>query len=97
MTHISYAVGEYESDASTAQVTYTNSDTGYTYVRSVNIPRTEEGTIDEEGFQEVLEGQLLGVLNKLAVGVITFTDPNASDEVDEPDADSTPASVETES
>tara|TARA_Y100000289_G_scaffold52174_1_gene53562 strand:- start:791 stop:1084 length:294 start_codon:yes stop_codon:yes gene_type:complete len=96
MTHISYAVGEYEPDASSVEVTYTNSDTGYTYVRSVNIPRTEEGIIDEEGFEEILEGQLLGVLNKLAVGVITFTDPNASDEVDEPDADSTPASVETE-
>lgn len=79
MTHISYAVGEYESDASNVEVTYTNSDTGYTYVRSVNIPRTEEDLIDEEGLQEVLEGQLLGVLNKLAVGVITFTDPNASE------------------
>tara|TARA_B100000902_G_scaffold148581_2_gene145291 strand:- start:75 stop:371 length:297 start_codon:yes stop_codon:yes gene_type:complete len=96
MTHISYAVGEYESDASTAQVTYTDSDTGYTYVRSVNIPKTEEGVIDEDGFQEVLEGQLLGVINKLAVGVITFTDPNASDEGDKPDVDLTPASVEEE-
>jgi len=96
MTHISYVVGEYEPDASSVEVTYTNSDTGYTYVRSVNIPRTEEGMIDEDGFEEILEGQLLGVLNKLSVGVITFTDPNASDEDDTPNVDSTPASVETE-
>jgi len=84
MTNITYTVQEYAADAKTVQVTYTNPDNGFTHERTVNIPRTEEDLIDEDELNSILESQLLGVLNKISVGVITFTDPNATEaEADE--------------
>ena len=92
MTNITYTVQEYAADAKTVQVTYVNPDNGFTHERTVNIPRTEEDLIDEDELNSILESQLLGVLNKISVGVITFTDPNATEvEGDE----TTPASVES--
>jgi len=79
MTNITYSVQEYAADAKTVQVTYTNPDNGFTHGRTINIPRTEEDLINEEELNSILESQLLGVLNKISVGVITFTDPNASE------------------
>ncbi len=93
MTNITYTVQEYAADAKTVQVTYVNPDNGFTYERTVNIPRTEENQIDEDELNSILESQLLGVLNKISVGVITFTDPNAT----EAEGDETaPASVDPE-
>lgn len=93
MTNITYAVQEYAADAKTVQVTYTNPENGFTHERTVNIPRTEEDLIDEDELNSILESQLLGVLNKISVGVITFTDPNATEaEADEIATDN----VETE-
>lgn len=93
MTNITYTVQEYAADAKTVQVTYTNPDNGFTHERTVNIPRTEEDLIDEDELNSILESQLLGVLNKISVGVITFTDPNATEaEADEIATDN----VETE-
>lgn len=60
----------------TVTVTYTN-DAGFTHERTINVPRLENGSVDEEYYQEILEGQLRGVENKVKIGVITFTDPNA--------------------
>ena len=79
MTNITYTVQEYAADAKTVQVTYVNPDNGFTHERTVNIPRTEENLIDEDALNSILDSQLLGVLNKISVGVITFTDPNASE------------------
>jgi len=79
MTNITYTVQEYEADAKTVQVTYVNPDNGFSHERTVNIPRTEENLIDEDELNSILESQLLGVLNKISVGVITFTDPNTSE------------------
>tara|TARA_R100001460_G_scaffold73101_1_gene113987 strand:- start:129 stop:380 length:252 start_codon:yes stop_codon:yes gene_type:complete len=59
----------------TVKVTYTN-DAGFTHERTINVPRLENGSVDEEYYQEILEGQLRGVENKIKLGVITFTDPN---------------------
>ncbi len=70
-----YSVAEYESDATQTEVTYTD-DQGFTYTRSVNIPRNADGEVDEEYFQEILNGQLLGVNHKRSVGVAVFKDPN---------------------
>lgn len=70
-----------EEDA-TAQVIYTD-ETGFTHQRTINVPRLENGSVDEEYYQEILEGQLRGVHNKVAVNAITFTDPNASPEAEE--------------
>ena len=93
MTNITYTVQEYAADAKTVQVTYVNPDNGFTHERTVNIPRTEENLIDEDELNSILESQLLGVLNKISVGVITFTDPNATEaEEDETTTDN----VETE-
>ena len=93
MTNITYTVQEYAADAKTVQVTYVNPDNGFTHERTVNIPRTEEDLIDEDELNSILESQLLGVLNKISVGVITFKDPNATEaEGDETTTDN----VETE-
>lgn len=77
-----YEVAEYESDASSVEVTYTD-DQGYIYKRTVNIPRKDDGEIDQVHFDLILDQQLLGVNNKKAVGVAVFKDPNeASDDTE---------------
>ena len=70
------AAAEISAEDTTANVTYTN-DAGFTHSRSINVPRTEDGSVDNEYYQEILEGQLRGVENKIRVGAVTFTDPNA--------------------
>ena len=83
---ITYEMATYASEDTTAEVTYTNAD-GHTHKRTINIPRLVNGSVDADYLQEILEGQLRGVENKVAVGAITFVDPN-----DEPETD--PASTE---
>ena len=68
---ITYTVAEYTTEDKTVQVTFENSE-GLIHKRTVNIPHNEDGSIDEEYFQEILEGQLRGVENKLRVGAVTF-------------------------
>lgn len=70
-----YTVAEYTAEDKSVEVTYENSE-GFVHKRYVNIPHLEDGSIDEEYFQEILEGQLRGVNNKIAVGAISFADPN---------------------
>lgn len=70
------AAAEISAEDTTANVTYTN-EAGFTHSRSINVPRTEDGSVDNEYYQEILEGQLRGVENKIRVGAVTFTDPNA--------------------
>ena len=45
----------------------------------------------EDYLQEILEGQLRGVENKIAVGAITFVDPTAEPEADPAAAEEPPA------
>jgi hypothetical protein len=80
--NITYTVADYETEDKTVEVTYTN-DAGLIHKRQINIPHLEDGSIDENYLQEILEGQLLGVENKIKIGVIQFTDPNLP--VDESD------------
>jgi len=54
----------------------------------VNIPHLEDGSVDADYLQEILEGQLRGVENKAAIGVISFVDPDAAEE---PPAEEPPA------
>jgi hypothetical protein len=68
---INYVVGEYTDQDKTVTVTYINEEQ-LTYTRTVNIPRLEDGSVDEEYFQEILDGQLRGVENKLKIGLIDF-------------------------
>ena len=69
-----YTIAEYTTDDTSVEVTYENAE-GFVHKRNVNIPHLEDGSIDEEYFNEILEGQLRGVNNKIAVGAIQFVDP----------------------
>jgi hypothetical protein len=42
------------------------------YIKMVNIPRDEDGTIIQDEFDQILEGQLKGVENKFKIGSIKF-------------------------
>lgn len=70
-----YTVAEYTTEDTSVEVTYENSE-GFIHKRNINIPHLEDGSIDEEYLNEILEGQLRGVNNKITVGAISFTDPN---------------------
>lgn len=76
---ISYTVAGIGTGDTTVEVTYTNADS-HEHKRTLNIPYLENGEIDTEYWQEILEGQLRGVQNKSALGVISFVDPNAESE-----------------
>ena len=76
---ISYTAAQISDGDNTVEVTYTN-DAGFVHTRSVNVPRLENGSVNEEYYQEILESQLRGVENKASLGVITFVDPNATEE-----------------
>ena len=77
---ITYEVATYLAEDTSVEVTFTNEE-GYIHKRNVNIPHLENGSVDTVYFAEILEGQLRGVENKIAVGAISFTDPNAVEEV----------------
>lgn len=70
-----YVVAEFQSTDKSVEVTYFD-ENNFEYKRHVNIPRFEDNSIDEEYFQEILEGQLRGVENKIKLGMIVFKDPN---------------------
>ena len=71
---ITYIVDEFEPSDKTVEVVYTRTSDNYTYKRSVNIPHLEDGSVDETYFEEILEGQLSGVINKYKMGLIEFRD-----------------------
>ena len=69
---ITYQVPIVEEGKSSTNVTFIN-DSGETFSRKVNVPRNIDGTVDVVAFTDILESQLLGVVNKVKLGVITFT------------------------
>jgi hypothetical protein len=73
---ITYEVSEYQEQDRQVEVTYTRTSDNYTYKRGVNIPHLEDGSVDETYFEEILEGQLSGVINKYKMGLIEFRDSN---------------------
>lgn len=73
---ITYTVSDYQPSDSSVEVVYTRTSDNYIYKRSVNIPHLEDGSVDENYFEEILNGQLAGVIHKLKVGAITFHDPD---------------------
>lgn len=70
-----YTVAEYTTEDNSVEVTYENAE-GFIHKRNINIPHLEDGSVDEEYFQEILEGQLRGVNSKIRVGAISLIDPN---------------------
>ena len=81
---LTYVVAEFSEEDSTVDVTYTN-ESGHTHRRSVRIPRTPEGTLDEDLWDTILAEQLEGLKRKIEVGAANFVDPNAPDDI--PNAD----------
>jgi type I site-specific restriction-modification system R (restriction) subunit len=77
-----YTISDYQETDTTVKVQYTNHE-GFVHSRNINIPHLEDGSIDQERFNEILEGQLRGVNNKESLGVISFVDPNAVEENEE--------------
>ena len=76
---ITYTVAGIGTGDTTVEVTYTNADS-HEHKRTLNIPYLENGEIDTEYWQEILDGQLRGVQNKSTLGVISFVDSNAESE-----------------
>jgi hypothetical protein len=70
-----YIVGEFEPSDRQVKITFVNEE-GLIHERQINIPHLDDGSIDEEHFQEIIKGQLRGVENKIRIDVIKFTDPN---------------------
>ena len=73
---ITYTVAAFTDTDSRVEVTYTD-DEGLVHIRTLNIPRNEDGTLDGDQWQEILDGQERGVLNKVRLNVIEFQDPAA--------------------
>jgi hypothetical protein len=70
-----YIVDEFEPTDKTVKITFFNEE-GFTHERNINIPHLENGSVDEDYFEEIIEGQLRGVENKIKIGIIQFIDPN---------------------
>jgi hypothetical protein len=70
-----YIVDEFESTDKNVKITFVN-DEGFIHERTINIPHLEDGSVDEDYFEEIIQGQLRGVENKLRVNAVQFVDPN---------------------
>jgi hypothetical protein len=79
---IEYQVAEFTDSDNTVEVTYTN-DQGNVHKRTLNIPRNSDGSLNEDMWAEILEGQLRGVERKVEVNAISFVSP--SETVENPD------------
>ena len=71
---ITYEVANFTDEDSTVEVIYTN-EKNQLHKRTLNIPRNSDGTLNEDYWEEILEGQLRGVERKYEVGAISFRDP----------------------
>jgi hypothetical protein len=69
---ITYQVPTVEEGKNSTYVTFIN-EKGETFKRLVNVPRNLDGTVDTVMFTDILESQLMGVINKAKLGVVTFT------------------------
>ena len=75
---ISYTIADFENTDMSVEVTYTNADS-HEHKRTLNIPHLENGEVNTESWEEILEAQLRNVQNKSTLGVISFVDPNADE------------------
>jgi hypothetical protein len=74
MSISTYHVADYLQTDKFVEVTFSN-DSGLVLVRNVNIPHLESGLVDNHAFHELLEEQVNGINNKIALGVITLVEP----------------------
>jgi hypothetical protein len=68
---ITYELPEDLGDKTNVNVKFVN-EKGEIYIKLVNIPRDDEGSIIQDEFNNILEGQLRGIENKLKIGSIKF-------------------------
>jgi hypothetical protein len=71
---ITYTLSEFEPTDKQVKITFLNEE-GLVHERHINIPHLEDGSVDETYLQEIIEGQLRGVENKIRVNAITFIEP----------------------
>jgi hypothetical protein len=76
---ITYQVEEFTDTDSSVEVIYTN-EKGFVHKRTLNIPRNSDGSLNEEMWEEILEGQLRGVERKIEVNAISFVDPSTDND-----------------
>jgi hypothetical protein len=72
---ITFTIADYSEQDTQVEVTYFNEE-NFVHKRFVNIPHLSDGTIDNDYFNEILEGQRLNVINKERIGLISFKDPD---------------------
>ena len=77
---LNYTVADFTEEDIAARVTYTN-EVGKVHIRDVRIPRTSEGTLDEDLWNQILSEQLEGLKRKIEVGAASFVDPNVLDDI----------------
>lgn len=70
-----YIVDEFEPTDKHVKITFVNGE-GFIHERTINIPHLEDGSVDEDYFEEIIIGQFRGVENKIRVNAIQFVDPN---------------------
>lgn len=73
ITYVAPEASEIGVEDKTVEVTYTN-DSNSTHIRTINVPKLEDGSVDEDLYQEILDSQLIGLENKVKVGAVVFTD-----------------------
>jgi hypothetical protein len=88
---ITYEVPK-DLDGKTYVTVVFKNENGEIFTKSVNIPRNEDGSIDDDYFNDILEGQLRGVENKAKIGAITFVAPGQ-----EPNPDDVPDTIKDNS
>lgn len=72
---ITFTIPEYSDDDTSVEITFFNED-NLINKRIINIPHNSDGTVDEDYFIEIIEGQIRGLEHKVKVGVASFKDPS---------------------
>lgn len=76
---ITYTVPELSEGQKIATVKFTD-ENGLEFTKTVNVPYLSDGSLNESYWNEILEGQLRGINNKLSLGVIEFSEPGLEPE-----------------
>lgn len=76
---VTYTVPELSEGQKTATVKFVD-ENGLEFAKVVNVPYSPDGSLDESYWHEILEGQLRNVNNKLALGMVEFSEPSLEPE-----------------
>jgi hypothetical protein len=79
-THI---IDDFNSSDNRVQVTFTN-EHGNIHQRYINIPYDENGEVNQQEFEKIIQQQIKGCEYKESLGVIKFIDPNDSVDLENP-------------